>query len=698
MKPAKQIRYRCMWAAVAGAAVTLAANAASAQDSNNSWWNSNSIGSNYRVNQSGNQLPPSDPSQPLDVSTQNAVSSGPVRMARFVRAEGNVTWRPLAGGSWSQATVNLPLRQGAQIWVTDGGRADLQFDDGTELRIGNGGLVTLKTMYSDSQGEYTRITLRNGLATLRLLHSNSIYQIDTPIVSVTANGQTRVRIGVGDGVEVAVQAGSAQVQGEQGTITMQNGQYMGLNDGSSPFDPQAMPQEDSWDRWNDRLDANMYGSPTYSGSDHLPANIAVAAGNLSQYGNWVDTPSYGWVWQPEVSQPDWRPYSDGRWVYVNPFGWTWVDNAPWGWAPYHYGTWTDLSSGWAWVPGPSYQPWCPAVVNFSTYDGDVAWAALAPREVHYTRTSFGFGIGSNWFSISQVAAYLPVNRDSCDAVPFSNNYVNNVTYVNNTTYNNFGGGGNSFTGHPTAFDRFNASAEGYAAATGRNVRFIPVNALRSGGMVVRSAQFGSAQSYQPLSRTRANVFATGVSTGTSSRGVIHVFGPATVAPRPAIPMNGGHFNAPARVQPPVFRGIPPRGSAFAGGHLPNRFINNARNAPFSSNVPAYVMRARQQLNIPVHGQSSRSSFNRLFSPAPRQAGPTIQHSRSPFWQPIFGNRSRGANAHNITPRYNPPVRSAPRYNPPAPRYNPPAPRYNPPVRSAPQKGGGGNSRSRGHRR
>ena len=29
-----------------------------------------------------------------------------------------------------------PLRQGAQIWVSDGGRAEIQFDDGSLLRLG----------------------------------------------------------------------------------------------------------------------------------------------------------------------------------------------------------------------------------------------------------------------------------------------------------------------------------------------------------------------------------------------------------------------------------------------------------------------------------------------------------------------------------------------------------------------------------
>ena len=94
--------------------------------------------SSYRTgeNTSRNLDPLSDKSQadppPTDPKTQ-----GPVRMARFAYVQGNVTWRPDSAASWSKATNNLPLRQGAEIMVTEGGRAELQFDDGSALRLGD---------------------------------------------------------------------------------------------------------------------------------------------------------------------------------------------------------------------------------------------------------------------------------------------------------------------------------------------------------------------------------------------------------------------------------------------------------------------------------------------------------------------------------------------------------------------------------
>jgi hypothetical protein len=67
------------------------------------------------------------------------------------------------------------------------------------------------------------------------------------------------------------------------------------------------------------------------------------------------------------------------------YGWTWVDDAPWGWAPFHHGRWLYVSGYWAWCPGPLVvRPYyAPALVAFYG-SGDfglrfrpyVGWVAL----------------------------------------------------------------------------------------------------------------------------------------------------------------------------------------------------------------------------------------------------------------------------------------------------------------------------------
>src|SRR5262249_34723597 len=154
---------------------------------------------------------------------------GPVRLARFSYVSGEVSWRPEEEGDWSDARVNLPIRQGAQVWTNEGGRAEIQFDDGSLLRLGSSALGTLQTLFSDADGEFTQITVREGIATLKLRHEHSVFQIDTPFASIKAVGPGRVRVDAGDNVDITVEEGSATIEGKRDTVKMQSGDYLRMH-------------------------------------------------------------------------------------------------------------------------------------------------------------------------------------------------------------------------------------------------------------------------------------------------------------------------------------------------------------------------------------------------------------------------------------------------------------------------------------
>jgi hypothetical protein len=112
---------------------------------------------------------------------------------------------------------------------------------------------------------------------------------------------------------------------------------------------------------------------------------------LDPYGRWVDYPPYGWCWVPDVPG-DWRPYSDGSWIYSDA-GWAWDADEPWGWAVFHYGSWfDDPYYGWVWVPGTV---WSPAWVVWRYDEDDIGWAPLPPG-VTWSAT-FGLSFGDVGF-------------------------------------------------------------------------------------------------------------------------------------------------------------------------------------------------------------------------------------------------------------------------------------------------------------
>jgi hypothetical protein len=119
------------------------------------------------------------------------------------------------------------------------------------------------------------------------------------------------------------------------------------------------------------------GSYTDGGSyaaDDIDASYFYDA--LAPYGGWIWTDAYGWVWSPYDEPVDWRPYTDGQWVWTDD-GWTWVADQEWGWATFHYGRWyDDPTYGWCWVPG---EEWGPAWVAWREGDGWIGWAPLPPE-------------------------------------------------------------------------------------------------------------------------------------------------------------------------------------------------------------------------------------------------------------------------------------------------------------------------------
>jgi hypothetical protein len=171
---------------------------------------------------------------------------------------------------------------------------------------------------------------------------------------------------------------------------------------------------------------------------------------LGNDGTWIQTDDYGYVFQPNVQDPQWAPYSDGHWVYTDE-GWTWVSDEPWGWATYHYGRWANIDGlGWVWVPG--YR-WAPAWVSWRYGGGYAGWAPLPPdtlADVDYGDGDFhfgadvdvSFGIGAGCYNFVPVG-YLGAPNARSYIVNRYRNYgiINHTSNITNFNVNRNGGAG-----------------------------------------------------------------------------------------------------------------------------------------------------------------------------------------------------------------------------------------------------------------
>ena len=163
---------------------------------------------------------------------------------------------------------------------------------------------------------------------------------------------------------------------------------------------------------------------------------------LEPHGEWRETSDYGYVWQPREAEQsrNWRPYTNGHWVYTDA-GWTWVSDEPFGWATYHYGRWTRLRNiGWVWVPGDE---WAPAWVSWRKSDEYVGWAPLPPEArfdrrsgIHNWSDSY-YDVGPDQYSFVATKEFGG-ERIQRSVVPSERNItiINQTTNVTNITYSN----------------------------------------------------------------------------------------------------------------------------------------------------------------------------------------------------------------------------------------------------------------------
>ena len=118
----------------------------------------------------------------------------------------------------------------------------------------------------------------------------------------------------------------------------------------------------NWDLWCQARDQKK---DHIASAQCVPPNEVDGVADLDQYGTWSINPNLGPVWARAVTV-GWAPYHLEHWVWVDPWGWTWIDDAPRGFAPFHYGRWAFRNNAWVWVPGAhiGHSVYAPALVTF----------------------------------------------------------------------------------------------------------------------------------------------------------------------------------------------------------------------------------------------------------------------------------------------------------------------------------------------
>ena len=437
----------------------------------------------------------------------------PSRVARLSYATGQVSFSPAGTDDWVAAVVNRPITTGDKLWTDRDSRAELHIGSAAIRLSGETGFSFLNL-----DDRITQIRLTEGTISLRVrrLGDDESIEIDTPnlALSVLRPGRYRVKVNeAGDTTIIDVPDGQGEVSGGGSAYSLHpgdEGYFTGTDTLNADVEP--LPDQDDFDRWCSSRDYR---------EDHAVARRYVSDDvigyeDLDDYGGWRQVPEYGTVWFPHVTMIGWAPYRYGHWAWISPWGWTWVDDATWGFAPFHYGRWVNYGGAWGWVP-------CPPRVVAVAYVRPVYAPALVAW-VGGPHFAVGIGVGGpaagvnvGWFPLGPREVYVP-------SYHVSRTYVNNVN-ISNTTVNQ------------TVINNYYNTTVVNKNVTVNNVTYVNQNVR--GAVTATSGQ--SFTSAQPVARNMVQVNEREIASAP-----VAVRAPAAVPPKQAV-LGAG---AVTRVQPP----------------------------------------------------------------------------------------------------------------------------------------------------
>ena len=337
-----------------------------------------------------------------------AEADPPGRVARIAETFGQVWLYSPDAGEWISAVRNRPVTTGDRIATDHDARVELDLGT-TTLRLDAGTELEVRQL-DDAQ---VSVVLHEGSAALRVRDAQAAgeFELSTEEGRLSLLMPGRYRFDrIDRSTHLTVYAGQARFEGPGSALVVdagQRGQFWLEANGTAQYSV-VDPVRDAFAGWVDERERNedrvataRYVSPEMPG-----------ARDLDRYGRWEQSPEYGAIWYPRVVASGWAPYQTGHWAWIRPWGWTWVDDAPWGFAPFHYGRWVYYRNAWCWAPGTYVRRpvYAPALV---------AWVGGAGTSLS---VSIGGGPAVGWFPLGPREVYVPAYR-------VSPRYVRDVNYT-----------------------------------------------------------------------------------------------------------------------------------------------------------------------------------------------------------------------------------------------------------------------------
>jgi hypothetical protein len=330
----------------------------------------------------------------------SASAESKARIVRLSEVQGMVQMDRAAGDGFDKAFINLPVIEASKIRTGKDGRAEVEFEDGSALRLApNSEIDFARLALGDDGQKFTTVQLVEGTvyANLHAAKSHATRSDDNSgekkgdrfdlnfaneSISIAQAAHFRVELAGANKASVAVFKGKVSANGPFGQFDVaekhsasiafakdelakndvdkdvvtksKDEDAVSTKSDSSAKDTftiaknyEAEPSDD-WDRQQ----SDYHDRYASIGTSNALTPYGYGVSDLNYYGSFMNVAGYGSVWQPYFMGANWSPFQDGGWAFYPGPGYAFVSGYPWGWAPYHSGNWVFIPSyGWVWEPG-----------------------------------------------------------------------------------------------------------------------------------------------------------------------------------------------------------------------------------------------------------------------------------------------------------------------------------------------------------
>lgn len=350
-----------------------------------------------------------------------ALADSQARIVRLSDVQGSVQIDKNTGMGFENAFLNLPITQGTQVRTHDRGRAEIEFEDGSTLRLTPNTTVEFSTLgLNDAGKRISVINLVEGMAYVNWIGKDD-FSLNFSREKISLDHAAHFRVDNSTEVaSLAVFKGDVDVEGPAGKVMVEKKKTATFNTSDNDKYTLANNVEDApLDAWD--KEASAYHEQ-YARNNSSPYGYGVS--DMNYYGAYSNVPGYGMMWQPFFTGIGWNPFMDGAWSWYPGYGYMFASAYPWGWMPYRYGSWMFITgNGWMWQPG-GFNSW-GTVPRFA---GTMP-AGFHPLVVPVTGTVKTITVGKGGAGSTFAPSYLRVNAGSA-GMGIPRGAVSNLSHLN----------------------------------------------------------------------------------------------------------------------------------------------------------------------------------------------------------------------------------------------------------------------------